>query len=107
MGKEKPQTKNTDEHNRHSEPRAIEKPVERATVGCDHAFDEIARVPFHPGAFVTGFALAQNARAHQWRQRQRDKPRRENGHDNRDGKFAENATEQPGDEDKRNENRCE
>src|SRR5262249_50878195 len=66
---EEPETKNASDDDRHSEPCAIEEPVERATVGSDHAFDEIARVPFHPRAFVAGPALTEDARAHQRRKR--------------------------------------
>ena len=73
MGEEKPETKNAREQDRHSQPRAIEKLVERPAVGSDHALDEIAGVPFHPGAFMAGPALTQNARAHQRREGQRHK----------------------------------
>ena len=107
MGEEEPKTQNAGEHDRYGEPRAIEKLVERATVSSDHTLDEIAGVPFHPGALVAGFALAQNARAHQRRERQRYKPRGQNGHNDRDGELAEDAAEKSGDENQRNKNGCE
>ena len=68
MGEEEPQTKNTGDQDWDSEPRPVEKPVEGATVGSDHALDEMAGTPLHPGAFVAGFALAENTRAHQRRE---------------------------------------
>ena len=104
---EEPETKNASDKDRHSKPRAIEKPVERTAVGSDHAFDESTGVPFHPRAFVTGPALPQNARAHQWRKRQGHETRGENGYDDCDRKFAKNAAEQAGDENQRDENRGE
>src|SRR5258708_10943637 len=107
MGEEEPKAQNAGEHDRHSEPCAIEIPVERATVSSDHTLDEIARLPFHPGALVASLALAQNARAHQGRERQRDKSRSKNGNNNRDRALAQDAAEKSGDENERNKNGCE
>ena len=98
MREEKPKTKNASEQDRHSKPCAIEKLVEHPAVGSNHALDEIAGVPFHPGAFMSGPALTQDARAHQRCQASTKQARGENGHDDRDGKFAEDAAEQSGNE---------
>src|SRR5215470_19266660 len=104
MRKKEPETKNARENDWKSEPCAIEKPVERATVDRDYALDKITGVPFHPGAFVAGFALSQNARTHQWGQRQRHKPRSKDSDNNRHRKLAKDATEKSRNEDERNEN---
>ena len=103
MREKEPETEDADDQDRHGQPRPVQKPVERATVRSDHALDEIGRVPFHPGALVPGFALSQNARAHQGRERQRHKTRGKNGHDDRDGELAEDAAKKSRDENQRNE----
>src|SRR5213592_1999343 len=104
MREEEPQTKNADEQDRHREPCTIEEPIQGATVCSDHAFDEVVGVTFHPGAFVSGFALAQDARTHQGRERQRHKTRGKNSHDDRDRELAKDAAEKSRDENQRNEN---
>jgi hypothetical protein len=68
---EKPETKNASEQDRHSKPCAIENLSSIPAIGSDHALDEIAGVPFHPGALMAGPALTQDASAHQRRERQR------------------------------------
>src|SRR5438552_8350990 len=73
MSKEKPETENASEQDRNGQPGAVEKFIESTAVDIDHAFDEIARPFFHPRAFMAGPAFAEDARAHQWRQRQRNK----------------------------------
>src|SRR5437764_13159950 len=94
MGEEKPKTKNTDEENRHRQVGAIQKFVESDTVPFDHALDEIAGPSFHSRLFVAGPAFTQNARAHQWRQGQRNKTGGQNRYNDRDGKLLENSTDQ-------------
>src|SRR5205085_7682039 len=84
MGEEKPETKNTDDENRHRQVGAIKEFVESNTVPFDHTFDEITGPFFHSRLFVPGSAFTQNARAHQWSQGQRDKTGRENRHNDRD-----------------------
>src|SRR5439155_12853033 len=105
MREEKPETKNAREQDRHSKPCAIEKLIEHPAIGSDHALNEVAGVPFHPGAFMAGPALTQDASAHQRRKRQRHKARGENGYDDRDGKFAKDSAKQSGNENQRDENR--
>src|SRR5262249_27711501 len=102
MREEEPETKNASDKDRNSEPCAIEKPVEGATVAGDHAFDKIAGISFHPGALVTGFALPKNPRTHQRRERQGRKTRGEDGHNDRNREFAKYAAEQSRDENQRN-----
>ena len=91
MGEKKPETKNASEQDRHREPCAVEKFVEQPTVGSNHALDKIGREPLHPGAFVSCFPLTQDTRAHQRSKRQRYKTRCQNGHDDRNGKLAEDT----------------
>src|SRR5215471_21151539 len=105
MREEKPETKDASEQDRHSKPCAIEEFIEHPAIGSDYTLDKIARVPFHPGPLMASPALTQNASAHQRRERQRHKARGENGHNDRDRKFAENPAKQPGNENQRNENR--
>src|SRR5437588_6751021 len=104
MGEEEPETQYACHKNWHGQPRAVQKLVEQPAVGSDDALDEIAGVPLHPGAFVASLALAQNARAHQGRERQRHKTRSKNGNDDRDGELAEDAAEKSRDENQRNKN---
>ena len=65
IGKEKPETNNASQQNRHGQPGAIEEFVQRAPVSGDHALDKIASPFLHSGAFMPGLSLAENARAHQ------------------------------------------
>ena len=102
---EKPESKDASGQNRHGEPCAIEKPVERSAVSSDYPLNEIAGVALHPCRFMASFALPEDPRAHQRRERQRYKPRSENGNDDRDGEFTKNAAEQSRNKNERNENR--
>src|SRR5882757_5864634 len=104
MGEEEPKANNAGEQDRHGEPRAVQKFVERPAVGSYNALDEITGAPLHPGAFVASLALAQNSRAHQGRERQRHKTRSKNGNDDRNGELAEDAAEKSRDENERDEN---
>ena len=56
---------------------------------------------------MPGLAFAENARTHQRSKRKRNQTGGENRHDDGHGKFTEDATEQAGQEDKRDENRGE
>src|SRR5262249_19239928 len=71
MREEERETKNAREQDRHSKPCTIEKLIEHPAIGSDHTLDEIAGVPFHPGALMAGPALTEDASAHQRSERQR------------------------------------
>ena len=73
MSEEEPKAENTNEQNRNRQPGAIEKSIQRPTVGVNHALDKIAGPPFHARASMAGSAFTQNPRAHQRRQSQGDK----------------------------------
>src|SRR6266404_6927776 len=104
MSEEEPKTEYASEENGNSQPRAVQKFVQCAAVSGDDAFDEIASPFLHPRAFMPGFALAENARAHQRSKRKRNQTRGENRDNDSHGEFAEDAAEQAGQEDKRDEN---
>src|SRR5215472_1971263 len=102
MGKEKPESKDAGDQDRDSKPCAVEKPIERPAIRINDTIDEIAGVTFHPGRLMASFAFPQNAGAHQRRERQRYKTGCENRHDDRDGEFTKNASEQSRNEYQRN-----
>ena len=71
----------------------IEKPIERTAVECPDWFEKTVGETFHPGLAMTRLMLAQEPRAHERRERERDQARRENRHDDRDRELTENSPE--------------